>query len=156
MELETDANEVALQLDQLAVQKPKQRKVQLEEEYLRQKAQFAQTGPRINTDDWLFDNDRLAALVRTEKTDRNHILHACEKAYFQRDFGECLRLVGRAKELFGVSLDDDDANAETRRKFEELGRKVTKSRKPERHVVEVMKIRDACLQRMRAVASDDE
>ncbi|OBA19375.1 hypothetical protein METBIDRAFT_47089 [Metschnikowia bicuspidata var. bicuspidata NRRL YB-4993] len=136
-------------LEQLEVQekKPKQRKAQSEEEYLEQKRQFAESGPQVNSDDWLFDEDLVSSLDNTKKFDRVHILHACEKAYFIKDYRKCLELIQLGERLFGVELDDDSVNDGLKTDFQNAGRKTRKSTKVERHVVELLHIKEACLKK---------
>lgn len=128
--------------------KPKVRKAQTEQEFNLQKHQFQASGPRINTSDWLYDSEVLEKLDSTKKVDRVHILHACEKAYFCRDYAKCLELILVAEKLFGVELEDDNANDNLKEEFANLGRKTKKSSKVERHVVELLHIKEACLRRM--------
>lgn len=134
--------------------KPKVRKQQTEAEFDAQKLQFKATGPRINTSDWLFDPEVIASLDNTKKTDRVHILHACEKAYFMRDYDKCLSLIGVGEKLFGVELEDENSNQELKEEFSNAGRKVKKSSKVERHVVELLHIKEACLRKMALAATN--
>lgn len=141
--------EVTIQVDKLDLEKkPKVRKQQTAEEFEAQKAQFVATGPRLNTSNWLYDPQTLAQLNPLQKTDRVHILHACEKAYFQRDYEKCLELILTGERLFGVELEDETANSDIKREFASLGRKTKKSSKVERHVVELLHIKEACLRKM--------
>ncbi|KAG7193133.1 uncharacterized protein KQ657_000887 [Scheffersomyces spartinae] len=119
----------------------KVRKPQPEEEYIRQRDEFKQVGPTINTDGWL-END-WNALDPERKVDRVRMLHACERAYFLRDWGKCLELIQRTEELLGVSeraIQDATALLEFK--------KVRKSAKVERHIVELINIKERVLKRM--------
>lgn len=78
--------------------KKKVRKPQTEEEYNAQKLQFLRGGPTINTEEWLYDDDKLDRLEPNKKVDFNYLLHSCEKAYFQRDYLKCLELVQIAEQ----------------------------------------------------------
>lgn len=133
--------------------KPKVRKPQTEYEFNEQKAQFQSTGPRINTSDWLYDEDVLEKLDSTKKVDRVHILHACEKAYYMRDYEKCLSLISMGEKIFGVELEDESANNKLKKEFSNAGRKVKKSSKVERHVVELLHIKEACLRKMALASS---
>lgn len=125
--------------------KGKQRKLQTQEEFLEQKRQFQESGPKIDTEDWLYDETHLSKLSNDRKLDRVAMLHACEKAYFLKDYAKCLELVGRAEVLFGVSLDDKDANEVLRLEFLNAGKKTKKSCKVERHVMELLHIKEKCV-----------
>lgn len=127
--------------------KKKQRKEQTEEEFEAQKAQFAVTGPQINTENWLFDQDLLDKLDNLKKTDRVHMLHACERAYYLRDYDKCLELISQAERLFGVNLEDLSQNEGIKLDFAEAGKKTKKSLKVERHVVDLLHIKEACLKK---------
>ncbi|RKP33059.1 hypothetical protein METBISCDRAFT_20928 [Metschnikowia bicuspidata] len=126
--------------------KSKQRKGQSEAEFLEQIAQYASRGPRINTENWLFDQNLIDSLDKTQKLDRVHMLHVCEKAYFDRDYEKCLLYVQQAERLFGVDADADDE--EIKQNFSSAGRKTKKSSKVERHVVELIHIKEACLKKL--------
>lgn len=128
--------------------KPKQRKGQTEEEYLEQKRQFEESGPQINSEDWLYGEERLSNLDNTKKLDRVHILHACEKAYFMQEYEKCIELIKIGERLFGVELDDEAANDDLKTDFQNAGRKTRKSTKVERHVVELLHIKEACLKKL--------
>lgn len=134
--------------DLLLEKKPKQRKAQTEEEFLEQKAQYEASGPKINTENWLFDQEGLDALDNSKKIDRVHILHACEKAYYLRDYSHCLLLIERGEKLFGVQLKDDETNSNLKADFASSGRKTKKSSKVERHVMELLHIKEACIRKM--------
>lgn len=128
--------------------KKKQRKEQTEEEFNEQKAQFQASGPQINTQDWLFDQTLLDNLDNLKKTDRVHMLHACEKAYYLRDFNKCLSLISQAEKLFGVELENTTKNEDIKLDFAEAGKKTKKSLKVERHVVDLLHIKEACLKKL--------
>ncbi|KAF3990029.1 hypothetical protein FT663_02308 [Candidozyma haemuli var. vulneris] len=128
--------------------KKKQRKEQTEEEFNEQKAQFQASGPQINTQDWLFDQTLLDNLDNSKKTDRVHMLHACEKAYYLRDFNKCLSLISQAEKLFGVELENTTKNEDIKSDFAEAGKKTKKSSKVERHVVDLLHIKEACLKKL--------
>lgn len=130
--------------------KKKQRKEQTEEEFEAQKAQFAATGPQINTENWLFDQTLLDKLDNLKKTDRVHMLHACERAYYLRDYDKCLDFIGQAERLFGVDLEDLTKNEGIKLDFAEAGKKTKKSLKVERHVVDLLHIKEACVKKMRS------
>lgn len=128
--------------------KPKQRKGQSEEEFLAQKSQFLNSGPKINKEDWLFDESLLKNLDNSQKLDRVHMLHVCEKAYFNRDYNLCLQYIKRAEQLFGVDLDSPSDTEDMKQNFSSAGRKTKKSSKVERHVVELIHIKESCLKKM--------
>lgn len=146
--MSSSVDKITLEVDQINLEKkPKARKQQTDEEFAAQKQQFDQTGPRTNTSHWLYDQEILSQLDSTKKTDRVHILHACERAYFQRDYQKCLELITVGERLFGVELEDENANSEIKQEFANLGRKTKKSSKVERHVVELLHIKEACLRK---------
>lgn len=133
--------------------KPKQRKAQTEEQFLQQKEQFHREGPRINTEEWLYNENILNQLDNTKKIDRTHMLHSCEKAYFMRDYDRCLELVEVAEKLFGVELQDESANDDIKKDFSDSAKKTRKSHKLERHVVDLLHIKEACLSKKLANVS---
>lgn len=144
--IKLEADDVAESIQELTLEKkPKARKAQTEEEYDEQKQEFLISGPRINTSDWLYQEDRLSTLDNSKKTDRVHMLHACEKAYFVKDYLKCLSLISQAEVLFGVELEEADKIKED---FSNSGRKTKKSSKVERHVVELLHIKEACIKKM--------
>lgn len=143
------ANEAAEKIEALTLEKkPKQRKAQTDAEFQAQKSQFQAAGPKIDTENWLFEENLLHSLDPTKKTDRVTILHACEKAYFIRDYPKCISLVSIGEKLFGVELDDEVINDELKHDFANAGRKTKKSSKVERHVMELLRIKEACLRKM--------
>lgn len=140
-----DQENVTAGVAELSVKpKKKQRKEQTEEEFEAQKAQFAATGPQINTQDWLFDQALLDKLDNLKKTDRVHMLHACERAYYLRDYSKCMELIGQAEKLFGVELEDSSKNEDIKLDFADASKKTKKSLKVERHVVDLLHIKEAC------------
>lgn len=144
-----DTEQVTQGVDDLTLKsKKKQRKGQTEEEFQHQKALFHASGPQINTHDWLFDQQILDNLDNLKKTDRVHMLHACEKAYYMRDYRKCLELIAQAERLFGVVLEDDSQNESIKQDFADSGRKTKKSLKVERHVVDLLHIKEACLKKL--------
>lgn len=141
-----EANKAVAQLT--LEKKPKQRKGQSEEEFLSQKAQFVASGPRINTEGWLFDKTILNNLDNSQKLDRVHMLHICEKTYFNRDYELCLQYIKQAEKLFGVDLDSPSDTEDLKQNFSSAGRKTKKSSKVERHVVELIHIKESCLKKL--------
>lgn len=125
----------------------KVRKEQSEEDYLLQKQQFYKNGPTLNTDDWLYDSEGLDQLDDSKKTDRVKMLHACEKAYYQRDYKKCLDLINRGELLFGVNLDNED-NEDIKSDFESSGRKTRKSAKVDRHIIDLLHIKERCFEKL--------
>lgn len=126
----------------------KTRKEQSEADYLNQKQQFYQNGPTLNTEDWLYDDQDLEQLDNSRKTDRVRMLHACEKAYYQKDYKKCLDLISRGEALFGVNLDNGNENEEIKNEFEASGKKTRKSAKVDRHIVELLHIKESCLEKL--------
>lgn len=126
----------------------KVRKDQSEEDYLSQKLQFYSTGPTLNTEDWLYDPEGLNQLDNSKKTDRVRMLNACEKAYYQRDYTKCLSLIKRAESLFQVQLDNKKENEDIKSDFESSGKKTRKSAKVDRHIVELLHIKERCLEKV--------
>lgn len=120
--------------------KPKKvRKGQSEEEYMKQKTQFHESGPLINTDDWLYDEQALLNLNKDQKTDRIRILHACEKAYYDRNYHKCLQFIGIAGNLFEIDL---QAAAES---LDPNDKKVCKM---DRHILDLIYIRKKCMEKL--------
>lgn len=123
------------------VLKKKARKGQSEEEYLEQKTQFYQEGPRINTENWLYDENILKNLDSNKKPDRAQMILACEKAYFQRDYEKCLELVQLAESIFEVEPQDVACDKpETK----------AAKKKIKHHVVELMHIKESCLKKLQS------
>lgn len=125
--------------------KPKQRKPQSEADFAAQKTEFAEVGPRINDHGWLTDNNAVAELLAERKIDRVQMLNACERAYFGRDYSRCLELISQAYVLFGAPEDEIE---QLQQEFDAMGRKIKKSAKVERHVVELGHIKERCLAKM--------
>ncbi|EGV65241.1 hypothetical protein PSN45_002615 [Yamadazyma tenuis] len=121
--------------------KKKVRKPQSEEEYQFQKHLFTQSGPTINTDTWLYDEQALEDLDKDKKTDRMRMLNACEKAYYDRNYPKCLELIAQAETLFGVHQ-----HPVTTR--EDLDTKVKKSNRVERHITDLVHIKEKCLHKL--------
>lgn len=132
-------------VDALSLEAPKRRKAQLEESFQANLQSYRERGPLLNTQDGLFDETRLANLDNSQKLDRVFILNACEKAYFQRNYTKCLELIAVGERLFGTTLEDADT---LKLEFSSAGKKTKKSSKVERHVMELLKIKEACLRRM--------
>lgn len=119
--------------------KKKVRKPQTEEEYEIQKHIFQSQGPTINTDEWLYqlpDN-----LDNTKKPDRVMVLNACEKAYYDRDYDKCLELVKKAEIFFEVDYDKIIP-------LQQLNKKTQKSAKIERHILDLIHIKQKCLEKI--------
>lgn len=127
--------------------KTKGRKEQTHEEYLSQKIQFEKQGPTINTENWLLDESALKSLDRNKKSDRIRVLHACEKAYYNRDYEKCIELIRLGENIFGINSDQQAQNQ--KEEFDMANKKIRKSAKVERHIVELLHIKERCLQKMR-------
>lgn len=113
----------------------KQRKSQPEEEYQLQYKQFTESGPRINKDDWLVDAISLDHIDKDKKSDRSLMLHAIEKAYYDREYEKCMELIRSAELLFEVK-----GHVER----ESLDKKIRKSAKIERHVTDLLYMKKKC------------
>lgn len=131
--IQTESNETNASTDK----KPKKRKEQTEEAYLQQKSQFQQLGPLINTDDWLYDEQKLQQLDKEKKIDRVRMLHACEKAYYDRNYHQCLEFVAIGEKVFETNLDDIDTEKSS-----------NKGGKIERHILDLHYIKQRCLERL--------
>ncbi|ODV77751.1 uncharacterized protein CANTADRAFT_22875 [Suhomyces tanzawaensis NRRL Y-17324] len=126
----------------------KTRKPQSDQEYAAQRDLFHSKGPQLNTQDWLLERvlQDADSIDPETKTDRVVLLQACEKAYYQQDYELCLVLVRKAEAILGVepfsehSLDED------------IQKKVKKTAKLERHVVELHKLEERCLHRLKESA----
>lgn len=146
-ELRVDLNPVAEseaepQISQAEpIEHKKSRKKQTDEEYLAQKRQFFEEGPTINSDNWLLDEEILKRSNNLKKSDRVKLLNACERAYYLKDYIKCLELVKIAEKVFGVELDDDE-KLKLKEDFETSGKKVKKSAKIEKHIIELINIKE--------------
>lgn len=123
----------------------KNRKEQSEEEFLQQKKDFFSTGPVVQTEDWLFDVADLDHFDTNSKIDRTTFLHACEKAYYLRNYQKCLDLIRRGEGLFGLKNNDADHIKES---FNNANRKAKKSAVADRHIVELLHIKEKCLEKL--------
>mmetsp|Transcript_6911 Transcript_6911/g.8775 ORF Transcript_6911/g.8775 Transcript_6911/m.8775 type:complete len:168 (-) Transcript_6911:2-505(-) len=126
----------------------KLRKEQSDDDYILQKLQFYSTGPTLNTDDWLYDPEGLDLLDNSKKTDRVKMLHACEKSYYQKDYNKCLEMIRKAENLFGVQLENEEDNEGIKSDFESSGKKTRKSAKVDRHIVELLHIKERCHEKL--------
>lgn len=135
--------------DSSVLKKQKQRKAQTQDEFLVQKTQYALSGPHINEQGWLYNPQRLQTLDSTRKLDRLYMLHVCEKAYYDRNYKQCLAYVKRAEALYGVDLESIDDMEEKKKIFANAGRKTKKSSKVDRHVVELIHIKEKCLKKLK-------
>ncbi|RLV92017.1 hypothetical protein JA1_003368 [Spathaspora sp. JA1] len=116
----------------------KKRKPQTEEQYSHQLSLWNESGPTINDEDWLYTN--LDNLDPSKKIDRVKIIHACERAYYERDWERCLELVEIGEKIFGVDLNDYHDYI--------LNQGKRKSANLERHVIDLYNIKQRCLSRM--------
>ncbi|KAK6201519.1 uncharacterized protein RJT21DRAFT_114137 [Scheffersomyces amazonensis] len=92
--------------------KVKQRKGQTDEEYRIQKAEFEETGPVINTQDWFIDNkSKLETISKDAKIDRKFILNAIELLYFRRRYDECLQFIEKYAESMYENDDISSGNS---------------------------------------------
>ncbi|KAG2732658.1 hypothetical protein G9P44_003648 [Scheffersomyces stipitis] len=114
----------------------KKRKPQTDEQYKEQLASYRQSGPRINTEDWLYDDLQPSDFQNSSKSDRVRLLQAVEKAYFKQDYLRCRQLISLAQAVFGIE-DEEEAKAA----WDQSGRKVKKSAKLERHVIDLLHIK---------------
>lgn len=116
------------------------RKPQTDEEYKIQRKQFYEAGPMLNTENWFLESDILALNV-DKKSDRAIALHACEKAYFIKDYQKCLELIKNSEILFGLNLQDND----NERNNEPVGKK---NKKMDKNISEILKIKERCLEKI--------
>lgn len=92
----------------------KQRKPQLEEEFLVQKTQFYSQGPTINNDENLFD--QVEQLDLSRKPDRNQLIYMVQRCYYMRDFEKCIEYLN-----LGLShFDDMSVNSKVDKQLQEL------------------------------------
>ncbi|KAG7665151.1 uncharacterized protein J8A68_001207 [[Candida] subhashii] len=122
----------------------KQRKPQTEEEYAQQLELWEKSGPTINDDTWLFKD--LDLLDSNKKIDRVKILHACERMYYESNWKRCLELIEIGEKVFEVDL--DEVGQELKEGLDKQRKRVRKSAKLERHVVDLYNIKTRCLERM--------
>lgn len=119
--------------------KPKKvRKGQSEEAYLAQKTQFHTSGPLINTDDWLDDKQALKSLDANKKTDKIRMLHACEKAYYDKNYQKCLEFISIGETLFGIDKDEINPDQSTKKA----------KKKVDRDKLDLLYIKEKCLQKL--------
>lgn len=81
-------------------------RIQTLEDYAEQRDAFLRVGPQINNDSWLFDHaDNVATSDPTSKTNRSAIVHACELAYYMRDYERCTSILSQARALWSPYVD---------------------------------------------------
>lgn len=123
----------------------KQRKPQTAEEYAHQLSLWRSSGPQINTETWLFEDvDKLNPIQ--SKVDSAKLLHACEKAYYLRDWNKCLELCNLGAELFDVEL--DEVGDAMKQELQLTSRRKRLGKKHERSVVDLYDIKQRCLSRI--------
>lgn len=123
------------------------RKEQTAQDFLEQKRQFFSSGPLVQTEDWLFDMAELESLNKDSKIDRTTFLHACENAYYLKNYNKCLALISRGEDLFGLKKNHDE---EVKESFNNANRKTKKSAVVDRHIVELLHIKEKCLKKLHA------
>lgn len=127
----------------------KVRKGQTSEEYLAQKSQFFKEGPFINSENWLYDaatENSQKELNEKQKTDRVIMLHAVEREYYSRNYLRCLELIHRAEVLFDVG--DEETTEHLEHEYKSAGIVTKKSAKIEKHILELLQIKERCLKRL--------
>ncbi|CAH2355221.1 hypothetical protein CLIB1423_23S00496 [[Candida] railenensis] len=127
----------------------KVRKGQTDEEFLAQKTQFFKDGPFINSEDWLYDattENSQKELNEKQKADRVIMLHAVEREYYSRNYLRCLELIHRAEVLFDVS--DEETTEHLEHEYQSAGIVTKKSAKIEKHILELLQIKEKCLKRL--------
>lgn len=124
----------------------KQRKPQTAEEYAHQLDLWRSSGPQINTETWLYEDvDKLNPIE--SKVDSAKLLHACEKAYYLRDWDQCLLLCNLGAKLFAVDL--EEVGDVMKQELQLTSRRKRLNKKHERSVVDLYDIKQRCLSRMR-------
>ncbi|KAG5418913.1 hypothetical protein I9W82_003631 [Candida metapsilosis] len=124
----------------------KQRKPQTAEEYAHQLDLWRSSGPQINTETWLYEDvDKLIPIE--SKVDSAKLLHACEKAYYLRDWDQCLSLCNLGAKLFAVDL--EEVGDVMKQELQSTSRRKRLNKKHERSVVDLYDIKQRCLSRMR-------
>lgn len=114
----------------------KTRKSQTPQEYEAQKAEFRQTGPLLNTDDWLY-HAQLDQLHPSKL--RVMMLHSCEKAYYDRDYDKCMEMIRKAEKAFGV-----DESVDYEEQYGQRTKKEKKAMMSEKHIMELKYIKERC------------
>lgn len=133
----------------------KQRKPQTQEEYNHQLQLWQKTGPQINTETWLYEN--MDNLNVDNKADRTKALHACEKAYYERDWTKCLQMCKVAELLFGVDFGELEAEEEALlQQFKDVKKKSRICSKLEKQVYELWNIKLRCIMRAKQRDKDKE
>ncbi|KAI5970071.1 hypothetical protein CANMA_000895 [Candida margitis] len=153
LQSELENNEESLQSEQKQEQQqeqqkpqPKQRKVQTAEEYAHQLSLWRSSGPQINTETWLYEDlDKLNPIEN--KVDSAKLLHACEKAYYLRDWHHCLQLCNLGARLFAVDL--DQVGDAMKQDLQSTNRRKRLGKKHERSVVDLYDIKQRCSSRMK-------
>ena len=127
--------------------KKKERKPQTPEEYDHQRSQFVASGPTINTSEWLYQAVENTELDEKVKHERLMILHACERAFYLKDYVRCMELIARGLAIFNVQ--DSSTKEEKSKEFE--GIKIHKTAKIEKHILELLYIKEKCEERLKAL-----
>lgn len=129
----------------------KQRKPQTAEEYAQQLDLWRYSGPQINTETWLYEDvDKLNPVE--SKVDSAKLLHACEKAYYLRDWEQCLLLCNLGARLFAVDL--DEVGDAMKQNLQLTSRRKRLNKKHERSVVDLYDIKQRCVSRMKEAGQD--
>ncbi|KAI5966005.1 hypothetical protein KGF57_000689 [Candida theae] len=124
----------------------KKRKPQTAEEYAHQLDLWRSSGPQINTESWLYEDVEKLNPIES-KVDSAKLLHACEKAYYLRDWEKCLSLCNLGARLFDVDL--DEVGDAMKQDLQSTSRRKRLGKKHERSVVDLYDIKQRCLSRMK-------
>ncbi|KAK6456696.1 uncharacterized protein RJT20DRAFT_126735 [Scheffersomyces xylosifermentans] len=141
-----EGNSIATSAAQMVSTRAKTRKPQTEDEFQSQLEQFRKSGPKLNTSEWLYED--LHLLDNNMKIDRVKMLHAVEKAYYMRDYDKCKELIEVAEKVFEI-VDENQAKEE----WDQSGKKIKKSAKLERHVIDLLHIKEKVYDRQTSEAS---
>lgn len=149
---ESDRKEIT-QHQQPLQQEPqtKQRKPQTAEEFAHQLDLWRASGPQINTETWLYEDVEKLNPIES-KVDSAKLLHACEKAYYLRDWNQCLLLCNVGAKLFAVDL--DEVGDAMKQDLQLTSRRKRLGKKHERSVVDLFDIKQRCLSRMKEVEAE--
>ncbi|KAI5965558.1 uncharacterized protein KGF55_000920 [Candida pseudojiufengensis] len=132
----------------------KQRKPQTEEEYQYQLKLWQESGPQINTENWLYEEIFNKKLDPNLKINRVKILHGCEKAYYNKDWVKCLEICKIGSNLFNVDLNEVGETMKHNLSLEKRRQRI--SNKIERHIVDLYNIQERCLERIREEEEEEK
>ncbi|KAL6452023.1 hypothetical protein SBY92_003332 [Candida maltosa Xu316] len=125
----------------------KRRKEQTEEEYQHQLKLWQETGPTINTEDWLLNDAEVFDKIDiNSKIDRVKVLHVIELCYYRKDYDMCLKYLEKAESLYNVDLDEIGQSVSD--EFKKVTRKTKWNKKWERNISDLYNIKVKCKKKL--------